>query len=126
MILDGKQVKKEILEELKQELLSLPRKLGLTVIQVGEDPASKVYVHQKEQMALSVGYNFNHIKLDENVSEEELLHIIDGLNEDELVDGILVQMPLPKHINSKTIQNRVSPNKDVDGLSDLKCRKTST
>ena len=123
MLLDGKPVKKELLEKLKEELLTLPRQLGLTVIQVGEDPASKVYVGQKEKMALEVGYNFNHVKLDENVTEEELLKVIDELNADELVDGILVQMPLPKHLDAKKIQNRVDPFKDVDGLCDINAGK---
>ena len=123
MLLDGKTVKKELLEKLKEELLTLPRQLGLTVIQVGEDPASKVYVGQKEKMALEVGYNFNHVKLDENVTEEELLKVIDELNADELVDGILVQMPLPKHLDAKKIQNRVEPFKDVDGLCDINAGK---
>ena len=123
MLLDGKTVKKELLEKLKEELLTLPRQLGLTVIQVGEDPASKVYVGQKEKMALEVGYNFNHVKLDENVTEEELLKVIDELNADELVDGILVQMPLPKRLDAKKIQNRVDPFKDVDGLCDINAGK---
>lgn len=123
MLLDGKIVKKELLEKLKEELLTLPRQLGLTVIQVGEDPASKVYVGQKEKMALEVGYNFNHVKLDENVTEEELLKVIDELNADELVDGILVQMPLPKRLDAKKIQNRVDPFKDVDGLCDINAGK---
>lgn len=123
MLLDGKQVKKEILESLKEELLEISRPLGLTVIQVGEDPASKVYVGQKEKMALELGYNFNHVKLDENITEEELLKIIDEINEDELVDGLLVQMPLPKHIDAKKVQNRINPYKDVDGLCDVNAGK---
>ena len=123
MLLDGKQVKKEILEELKKELLELSRPLGLTVIQVGDDPASKVYVGQKEKMALELGYNFNHIKLDESTTEEELLNIIDEINQDELVDGLLVQMPLPKHIDAKKVQNRIDPYKDVDGLCDINAGK---
>ena len=123
MLLDGKKVKKEILEDIKKELIEINRPLGLTVIQVGEDPASKVYVGQKEKMAIELGYNFSHVKLDENITEEELLHIIDEINEDEMVDGLLVQMPLPKHINAKTVQNRIAPNKDVDGLCDINAGK---
>ena len=123
ILLDGKQVKQEILEGLKEELGKLSRPLGLTVIQVGEDPASKVYVGQKEKMALEVGYNFNHINLPEDITEEELLKVIDDVNNDETVDGILVQMPLPKHIDSKKVQNRIDPNKDVDGLCDINAGK---
>lgn len=122
-LLDGKKVKLEILEDLKKELSNYERKLGLVVIEVGDDPASLVYVGQKAKMASELDYNFNHIKLDENVSEEEILKIIDKLNNDDMVDGILVQMPLPKHLDAKKIQNSIDPYKDVDGLSDVNAGK---
>lgn len=118
-LLDGKKVKKEKLEQLKQEVLRLQERVGLAVIQIGEDPASCVYVRQKEKMAESLGYYFEHIKLEEDVSEKEVLSLIDKLNENDLVDGILVQMPIPKHLDSKKIQNRVNYLKDVDGLTDI-------
>jgi len=122
-ILDGKKLKQEILEELKGEVLKLELKPKLVVIQVGTDPASDVYVNQKEKMANYIGYNYEHIKFEENVSEEELLSRIDKLNDDKEVSGILVQMPLPNHLNSKIIQNRISHLKDVDGLTDLNAGK---
>ncbi len=122
-LLDGKKVKLEILENLKEELKKLERKLGLVVIQIGEDPASCVYVNQKQKMAEKVGYDFYHIKLDEDVSEKEVLDLIDSFNEDPNVDGILVQMPLPSKFNTKLIQNRVDPLKDVDGLNDVNAGK---
>ena len=87
-LLDGKKVKLEILENLKEELKSLERKLGLVVIQIGEDPASCVYVNQKQKMAEKVGYDFYHIKLDEDVSEKEVLDLIDTFNEDPNVELI--------------------------------------
>lgn len=118
-LLDGKVVKKKVLEDLKEELKSLERPLGLVVIQVGEDEASKVYVRQKEKMAKELGFKFEHIKLAETVKQEELLETIDRLNEDETVDGILVQMPIPKHLDSKIVQNRINHLKDVDGLTDV-------
>lgn len=118
-LLDGKVVKKEILEKLKEEIKCLERPLGLVVIEVGEDEASKVYVRQKEKMAKELGFKFEHIKLEENVKQEEILKIIDNLNRDETVDGILVQMPIPKHLDSKIVQNRINPLKDVDGLTDI-------
>mgnify|MGYP001038113685 FL=1 len=118
-ILDGKEVKRIKLEELKNEVLKLDRPLGLTVIQVGDDSASNIYVKQKSKMASNLGVNFNHIKLEEDVREEEILKIIDDLNRDNNVDGILVQMPLPEHLNSRVIQNAISPLKDVDGLTDI-------
>ena len=117
-IIDGKSLKQEKLAQLKLELEKLDRKLGLSVIQVGEDFASGVYVKQKEKMALELGYNFRHIKMDNTCLQEDVLDIIDKLNKDLLVDGILVQLPLPKHLNSNVILNRILPYKDVDGLSD--------
>lgn len=118
-ILDGKEVKRIKLEELKNEVLKLDRPLGLTVIQVGDDSASNIYVKQKSKMANNLEFNFNHIKLEEDVTEEEVLKIINSLNKDNCVDGILVQMPLPEHLNSRIIQNTISPLKDVDGLTDI-------
>lgn len=122
-ILDGKEVKLKILEDLKQKLLNLNEKLGLVVIQIGNDLASDVYVRQKKKMAEDLGYNFNHIKLDENVNEDEILAIIDKLNNDDMVDGILVQMPIPSTLNVKRIQNAILPYKDVDGLTDINIGK---
>lgn len=122
-LLDGKIVKKTVLAELKEKVSKEKRPLGLVVIQVGEDPASVVYVRQKAKMAEKVGFNFNHIKLDSSVSEEELLNKIDEFNNDDNVDGILVQMPIPKHLNPKIIQNAISPLKDVDGLTDINMGK---
>lgn len=118
-LLDGKKVRCQLLEELKEDIKGLDRPLGLTVIQVGEDPGSTVYVGQKKKLAEELGFNFNHIDLEESIKEEELLSIIDKLNEDDKVDGIIVQMPIPKHLDSKKIQNRVLPEKDVDGLTDI-------
>lgn len=123
ILLDGKEVKSKILDDVKTNVSKLDKKLGLTVIQIGEDPASSVYVRQKEKMALEVGYNFDHIKLSSSISMSEVLEIIDRLNADDLVDGILVQMPIPKHLDAKVIQNRISPFKDVDGLTDINAGK---
>lgn len=124
-LLDGKKVKIEMLDNLKKEIDLLDRKLGLAVIQIGNDPASHVYVKNKNKMASDLGYNFKHIHLDEKVSQEEVLKEIDKLNNDDSIDGILVQMPIPKHLDSKIIQNRVNPLKDVDGLTDINMGKLS-
>ena len=118
-ILDGKKIKQEKVEELKEEINNLKRKPGIVVIQVGEDPASSVYVRNKEKTALDLGCNFLHVKFDENEDENVILEKIDELNNDKNVDGIIVQMPLPKKFNTYKIQNRVSVNKDIDGLTDL-------
>lgn len=122
-LLDGKIVKKKVINDLKEKIKDLDRPLGLVVIQVGEDPASVVYVRQKEKMALSLGFNFNHIKFPSDVSMDELLNKIDELNRNDLVDGILVQMPVPKHLDPKIIQNAIDPLKDVDGLTDINIGK---
>lgn len=122
-VLDGKKSKMEILNLLKEKVSKLDLKLGLTVIQIGDDIASNVYVKQKELMANNVGYNFNHIKLSSVVSECEVLSLIDKLNKDDKVDGILVQMPIPNHLNSKKIQNAIDSYKDVDGLTDINMGK---
>ena len=82
-------------------------------------------------MASFLGYTFNHISLEENITEEELLDLIDKLNKDKTINGILVQMPLPKHIDEARIQNKINEYKDVDGLTDInsgrlfhnKCRR---
>ena len=122
-LLNGKKVRKEILTKLKTQVEKLPRKLGLCVIQVGNDPASCVYIRQKEKMAEQLNYNFRHLKFKENISEKELLNKIEELNKDDLIDGILVQMPLPKHLNPRVRENAIDPLKDVDGLTDINTGK---
>lgn len=118
-ILDGRRIKIEREEELKKEISSLNRKPGIAVIQVGNNEASNVYIKNKEKTATSLGCNFSHIKFDESVLEEEILLKIDELNNDKSIDGILVQMPISKHLNESIIQNRVIPSKDIDGLTDV-------
>ena len=119
MILDGKKIKNIILDELRDEVSKLSIKPKLVVIQVGNNEASNVYIKQKNNMCNYIGYNFEHMKLDENIGLEELLLVIDKLNNDKDVNGILVQLPLPNHIDSKIVVNTISPLKDVDGLTDL-------
>lgn len=118
-LLDGKKIKCERIEELKKEIDSLKRKPGIAVIQIGDDEASNVYVRNKEKTALNLGCNFIHIKFDSDVEEKVVLAKIDELNKDKNTDGIIVQMPIPKHLNTSLIQNRVLPNKDIDGLTDI-------
>ena len=125
IILDGKKTKLDILEKLKKDIYKLNTSLGLAVIQIGEDPASNVYVKNKAKMASDLGYKFKHIHLGINVSEEEVLKEIDKLNNDDSIDGILVQMPIPSHLNSKRIQNAIDSLKDVDGLTDINMGKLS-
>lgn len=123
MILEGKTIKEKILNDLSCDFCKLDIKPTLVVIQVGNNPASSVYVSQKEKMANKVGINFIHEKLSSSITEEDLIDIIDNYNNDNEVDGILVQMPLPEHINESKIQNAIDSNKDVDGLTDLNAGK---
>ena len=122
-ILDGRQVKMQVLKELKEKLLKLNEPIGLAVIQVGDDAASSIYVRQKNKMATDLNYRFQHIKLARNIEETELLKIIENLNNDDTVDGILVQMPIPKHLDATKIQNSILASKDVDGLTDINAGK---
>lgn len=118
VVMDGKKIKKEIMGELKDKVSTLEVKPMLIVIQVGEDYASNVYIKQKEKMANYIGYDFKHIKLDNNIKTEDILELIDKLNKDKKVSGIMVQMPLPDGIDTNKVQNAVLPIKDVDGLCD--------
>lgn len=118
-IIDGKAISAQIKDELKAKtaaLLDNGVKVTLAVVLVGEDPASQVYVRNKKKACEYIGYNSLSYELPEETSEEELLKIIDELNGREDVDGILVQMPLPKHINEKKVIDAIDPSKDVDGF----------
>lgn len=117
--IDGKQISKDIKEELKEEVASLAaqgRKCCLAVIQVGNDPASSVYVGNKKKACAYIGIESLAYELPEETTEDELLEIIDKLNKDTNVHGILCQLPLPKHINEDHIIKAISPKKDVDGF----------
>lgn len=118
-IIDGKTIKKDILEELKEEVSKMNEKPSFVVIQVGDNEASNVYIKQKRKMAEYVGYIYEHKRYDESVTMEELLNDIDKLNKNPKINGILVQMPLPEHLDTNVIQNAVIPSKDIDGLSDM-------
>ena len=120
MIIDGKKVAAELREELKKKVTELKSTYnavpGLTVILVGEDPPSKIYVRNKEKSANEVGINSEVIKYPVNVEEKVLLNKIIELNNNNNVSGILVQLPLPKHINKRKVIETMNPRKDVDGF----------
>jgi len=118
-VLDGEKIKLEKFEELKREISKLDRKPGIVVIQVGDDENSNIYVKSKEKAALELGCNFEHIKYGKDVVEDIILSKIDKLNNDEKVDGIIVQMPLPTNLNTRNILNRINYKKDIDGLTDI-------
>ena len=119
-IIDGKALSEKTFEEIKETHDELQkkagRKAGLAVIIVGENPASKIYVRNKIRACEKVGFNSETIRLDESISEENLLLEIEKLNNDDNIDGILVQLPLPKHINELEVINAISAEKDVDGF----------
>ena len=120
MIIDGKKVAAELRGELKKKVTELKSTYnavpGLTVILVGEDPPSKIYVRNKEKSANEVGINSEVIKYPENVEEKVLLNKIIELNNNNNVSGILVQLPLPKHIDKRKVIETMNPKKDVDGF----------
>ena len=122
-IIDGKKVAEEIREKVKQEVSKLDKKPGLAVILVGEDPASKVYANIKDKKCREVGIESYQHKLAKDVSEKEVLALVDKLNKDDKVTGILVQMPLPPHISSKKMMNAVLPEKDADGFHPMNIGK---
>ncbi len=116
-IIDGKLVSKNVKESIKKEVLKLNDKgirPGLVVVLVGEDPASAIYVRNKGKACENAGIFSKTIKLAESTSEIELLELIDQLNNDEKFHGILVQLPLPKHINEALVLESINPEKDVD------------
>lgn len=119
-ILDGKtlaeQIHKEVANGVKTRLAKGMRAPGLAVVIVGEDPASKIYVGKKRQACHEIGFVSKDYNLPAETTEAELLKLIDKLNDDVEVDGILVQMPVPKHINAIKILDRIRPDKDVDGF----------
>ena len=117
IILDGRETTKKITEKLRLEVEKLDVKPTLAVIIIGCNPASKVYVKNKEKKALEIGFNSIVIELDENITKDELEKIIKELNEDKNVNGILLQLPLPKHLNEKDFLDLIDPKKDVDGFS---------
>lgn len=123
MIIDGKQLSKEIKAEIKQRVVELKQKYNevptLAIILVGNDPASETYVKNKDKAINFVGMEARVIHLEEDTKEEKVLSIIDELNKDDKINGILIQLPLPKHINTNKVINRVKATKDVDGLTEI-------
>ena len=120
MIIDGKKTAAKLREELKKKIIDLKSNFnlvpGLTVILIGEDPASKIYVKNKEKFAKEVGINSEVIKYPENVEEKTVLEKIKELNNNKSISGILVQLPLPKHIQKRKVIETILPEKDVDGF----------
>jgi len=121
-IIDGKKVAEELRQDLAQEVAKLAKQgitPGLATVLVGEDPASQVYVRMKEKACVKVGLMSRGVRPPADVPQEELIAQIDALNRDPEIHGILVQLPLPKHLDAPTVLQHVSPDKDVDGFHPL-------
>ncbi len=120
LLLDGRKLSEKILEDLKGEIKGYRekglRQPSLAVVLVGEDPASKIYVRKKRETSESIGINSICINLPSDISQEELINQVERLNEDENIDGILVQLPLPSHISAEKVIESIRPDKDVDGF----------
>lgn len=118
-LIDGKRISQEIKDELKVEVQKLKeqgKEICLAVVQVGSDPASTVYVRNKKKACAYTGIESRAYELPEETTEDELVRLIEELNQDESVNGILVQLPLPEHIDEDKIIRTISPDKDVDGF----------
>ncbi|MGI6710171.1 MAG: bifunctional methylenetetrahydrofolate dehydrogenase/methenyltetrahydrofolate cyclohydrolase FolD [Bacilli bacterium] len=117
MILDGKGTSETLAKKLKMEIEKLPKKITLAIILVGDNEASKTYVKNKHKKCAELGINSKEYYFSANEPQKSILKVIKNLNEDPKVNGILVQLPLPNHLDEDTIINSIDPNKDVDGLT---------
>lgn len=115
-VLIAKQLQKDIATAISKRIEQGLRAPGLALVMVGENPASKIYVGKKRQLCHELGILSRDYFLDESTSEADLLHIVNDLNADHSIDGILIQLPLPKHINATTVLETIRPDKDVDGF----------
>jgi len=126
-LLDGKQTAEIIKEEIRKELDSITnkgfRKPHLVAILVGNDGASRIYVDSKERNSLALGFNSTVLRLSEQTTQDELIDLVRQYNQNNEIDGIIVQSPLPKHIDEKLITQTIDPNKDVDGFHDINMGK---
>ena len=126
-LIDGKAVSAAVKAEVAEETAKLRDekglKVGLAVVIVGSDPASRVYVNNKKKACEAVGFQSYEYALDESTTQEQLLDLVNVLNRDDRVNGILVQLPLPKHIDEKAVINAISPDKDVDAFHPINVGK---
>lgn len=125
-IIDGKKLAEKIKLQLKDEIKGLTPAPGLAVIQIGSNPASTSYVNSKEKDCQEIGYYSEVHRLAEDATEEVVLALVDRLNADPKIHGLLVQLPLPKHINEEKVTNRVMSEKDVDGFTYMSAGKLMT
>ncbi len=118
-LIDGKKVAENIKKELKKRIAKLGFKPGLAVVLVGDDPASEIYVKYKGKASKDLGFHYELHKLDKDTDEMTLLNLVDKLNQDEKIHGMIVQLPLPKQINENLIIDAIRPDKDADGFNPI-------
>lgn len=118
-IIDGKECSKRLKEKLRKEIKSFNTKPHLVDIQIGNDEASNIYINSKKNAALNLGMDFTHIHFEDGTSENIIINKIKELNNDDNINGILLQLPLPSGYDEKKLINYISPDKDVDGLTEL-------
>lgn len=122
-LIDGKKVAEKCKKNIEERIKKLNKMPGFAVIRIGEDEASKIYVRLKHKMSEELGINFTEYHLDEDVTQEELISLIKKLNADDEVDGILLQSPIPYHLNILEAFQTIAPEKDVDGFSPINVGK---
>ncbi len=118
-ILDGRKLADKINEQIRSEIVNLEGNPNLVAVQVGENPESSLYIEHKSKKANELGIKFTHLKFDANIQTEELVSKINELNQDQNTTGIMVQLPLPAHIDVNIISQAISPKKDIDGFHPL-------
>ena len=116
-IIDGKKISEKILNGLRSRVKNMKEKPGLAIVLVGSNPASEIYVNFKEKTCHEAGFYCERFNLNDDITEMDLLNLVNGLNRKESIHGILVQLPLPKQIDEKLIVNSILPHKDVDGFT---------
>ena len=120
-LLDGKKVSNEIIDNIQKEIDKIEKKIGFAIIWIGNDSASIIYVKNKIKKCENVGIYTELHHLEETISEESVFDLIDNLNEREDIQGILLQSPIPKHIDINKCFNKINPSKDIDGFSNISC-----
>lgn len=115
-LIDGKAIASQLRQRIKEQTEIMPRRPGLAVILVGKDPASEIYIRHKRKACAQVGFLARDYDLPDNTPEKDLLALIDSLNQDPKVDGILIQLPLPERIDTEKVIERIDPEKDIDGF----------
>lgn len=125
-LLDGSEVRKKIINEVLEKMTNIDKRLGIVVIGIGDSDVNDLYVRQKEKLFTSLGVGFEYIKFSSDTDEREILKLIDKLNNDDSVDGIMVELPIMGNFDVKKILNEIDYRKDVDGLTEVNREKLSS